>query len=42
MFIVISTDQKFMQYAYTIGTRQECRMWQLANGMRATTAIVPF
>jgi len=27
--------------AYAIGSLQECRLWQLAHGMRATTEIVP-
>jgi len=41
MFIVVSTDQPFMQYAYTIGTLQQCRVWQLESGLRATTEIQP-
>ena len=41
LYIVVSTDQSFMQYAYTIGTLQQCRIWQLANGLRATTVIEP-
>lgn len=28
--------------AYTVGTLQECRLWQLASGMRAKTQIIPF
>jgi len=27
---------------YTVGTLQECRLWQLAQGMRACTKIIPF
>lgn len=27
--------------AYTIGTYKECAEWQLRNGMRAKTEIVP-
>ena len=28
--------------AYMVGSLQECRLWQLANGKRATTEIIPF
>ena len=28
--------------AYMIGTLQECRVYQLQHGLRATTQIIPF
>lgn len=28
--------------AHAIGSLQECRQWQLAHGMRATTQVIPF
>ena len=28
--------------AYMIGTLQECRVYQMQHGLRATTEIVPF
>lgn len=28
--------------AYMIGTLQECRLYQMQHGLRATTQIVPF
>lgn len=42
MFILISTDQPFMQYAYIIGTKKECQLYQLKHGIRATSEIMPF
>ncbi len=28
--------------AYCIGTKKYCQEWQLANGKRATTEVIPF
>ena len=28
--------------AYMIGTLQECRVYQMQHGLRATTEIIPF
>jgi len=42
LYILVSTDQSFMQNAYTIGTLQQCRKWQLSSGKRATTVFESF
>ena len=42
MFILVSTNQIFMQYAYCIGTKKECQMYQLKHGIRTTSEILPF
>ena len=42
MFLLVSTNEPFMQYAYTVGTKVHCEMYQLAHGIRTTTKIIPF
>jgi len=46
LYIVVSDEGKFGSIvagsAWAIGTWRECALWQLANGRRADTQIIPF
>lgn len=42
MFIVVSTTPgAFMQSAHFVGTAAQCRVYQLAQGLRAVSKIIP-
>lgn len=42
LYLLVSTDQSFMQYAYMVGSKTECAEYALKHGLRATTEIIPF
>lgn len=42
MVVALTTYCNGVGTAYMIGTKQECRLWIMANGMRASTEIIPF
>ncbi len=42
MIVSLSTYCNGVGTAYMVGSLQECRIEQLARGLRATTEIIPF
>lgn len=42
LYVVVSGEDQFVGCAWAIGTWAECARWQMANGRRADTRIIPF